>query len=112
LGSGSGREESHELTEPVAGAEAWLALSSGTETEKRLDGRFCGVADSGSIVGVDGGKGAEEQAVDVSKNGSAARGDVVLGEKLVEVAQGVVDAMGSLEPLRVPDERSIDVGGV
>jgi len=72
---------------------------------------FGGVGDSSLIVGVDGGEGAEEQAVDVRKNGGAARGDVVLGEKLVQIAQGVVDALGGLEALGIPDERRVDVGG-
>jgi len=53
---------------------------------------------------------AEEQAADVSQNGSTARGDAVLGQKLVEVAEGIVDALGGLEALGIPDERSVDVG--
>src|SRR5260370_41575728 len=72
---------------------------------------FGGVGDSSLIVGVDGGEGAEEQAVDVSQNGGAARGYVVLGQELVEVAEGVVDALGGLEALGIPDERRVDVGG-
>src|SRR5260370_42460217 len=72
---------------------------------------FGGVGDSSLIVGVDGGEGAEEQAVDVSQNGGAARGYVVLGQELVEVAEGVVDALGGLEVLGIRGERRLDVGG-
>jgi hypothetical protein len=72
---------------------------------------FGGVGDSSLIVRVDGGEGAEEQAVDISQNGGAARGYVVLGQELVEVAEGVVDALGGLEALGIPDERRVDVGG-
>src|SRR5258708_27609789 len=72
---------------------------------------FGGVGDSSLIVGVDGGEGAKEQAVDVSQNGGAARGYGILGQELVEVAEGVVDALGGLEALGIPDERRVDVGG-
>ncbi len=36
---------------------------------------------------------------------------MVLGQELVEVAEGVVDALGGLEALGIPDERRVDVGG-
>ena len=55
--------------------------------------RLGGIYDSSLNVGVDLWQRAEEQAVDVGENGGAARGDVVLGEKLVQVAEGVVDAL-------------------
>jgi len=37
---------------------------------------------------------------------------VVLGEKLVKVVEGIVDALSGLEALGIPDERSVDVGGL
>jgi hypothetical protein len=47
---------------------------------------------------------AEEPAIDVSEDGGAARGNVVFREKLVKVAEGVVDALGGLEALGIADE--------
>jgi len=61
--------------------------------------RFGGVGDTGSIVGGDGGRGAEEQAADVRQNGGAAGGDAVLCQELVEVHEGIVDALGGLEKM-------------
>src|SRR5437899_3044965 len=91
----------------------------GQERDLRLNGRqllrlerewaefgrwFGGVGDSGGVVGVDLGKGAEEQAIDVGENGGAARGDVVHGEKLVQIAHAVVDSLGGLEALGIAYE--------
>ncbi len=59
--------------------------------------------DAGGIVGVDLRQSAQEQAVDVSQDGGAARGDVVLGEKLVKVVEGIVDALSGLEALGIAD---------
>lgn len=70
---------------------------------------FGGVGDAGFLVGVDGGEGAEEKRVDVGENGSAARGDVVVSEELVEAAEGIVDALGGLEVLGVGEEGSLEV---
>ena len=73
---------------------------------------FGGVDDSILIVGVNGGEGAEEQAVDIRQDGGAARRDAVLSQKLVQVAESVVDALGGLEALGIPNERSVDIGGL
>ena len=75
----------------------------------RLSNRRGGVGDPCGVVSVDGGEGAEEQAVDVGKDGGATRGNAVLGEEFVEVAEGVVDALGGLKALGAANERLIDV---
>ena len=54
----------------------------------------------------------EEQAIDVCQNGGAARGNVVFSEKLVEVAERVVDALCGLEALGIADERCVDVARI
>lgn len=74
-----------------------------------LGGKFGWVFYSRSIVGVDLRERAEEQAIDVSEDGGAAWGNVVFGEKLVKVAEGVVDPLGGLEALGIADERGVDV---
>jgi hypothetical protein len=71
-----------------------------------------GVGDAGFVVGVDGGKGAELEAVDVGEDGGAAGGDVVVGEEDVEVAEGVVDALGGLEALVAGEEGGFEIEGV
>jgi hypothetical protein len=61
------------------------------------------------FVVLDGGECAEEQAADVGKDGSAARGDAAFGEEDVESAEGVVDALGPLKIVSVPSERLAEV---
>lgn len=71
--------------------------------------RLGGVGDSSGVVGVDLRKCAQKQAADVGENGSAARRDAVLGQELVEVAEGIVDSLGGLEALGIPDERNVEI---
>jgi hypothetical protein len=68
--------------------------------------------DLGRIFFLDGGKGAEEQAVDVSQDGAAARGDAALGQEIVDGAEGLVDARGGLEVLEIANERGDEAGVV
>src|SRR5260370_8085447 len=63
---------------------------------------FGGVGDSSLIVGVDGGEGAEEQAVDVSQNGGAAGGFVVLGPGPFKGAGGGVDSFARFVARGIP----------
>jgi len=67
--------------------------------------------DSGGAVGVDGGEGAEKQAADVRENGGAARGDAVLRQELVEVHEGMVDALRGLEKLELRGQVLVVIGG-
>jgi hypothetical protein len=52
-----------------------------------------------AVVVVDGGKGAEEEAVDIGEDRSAAGGDAIGGEEAIDVGQGEVDSLGSLKIL-------------
>jgi hypothetical protein len=61
---------------------------------------------------IDGGKGAQEQIVDVGEDGSAARGDAILGEEHVQLAEGMVDAGGSLEVFGVAGKGGGEIGDV
>jgi len=47
----------------------------------------------------------------VGKNGGATRGDAVLGQELVEVHEGMVDALCGLEELEITAEVGEVVGG-
>ena len=51
------------------------------------------------VIVVNGGEGAEEEAVDVSQNGSAARGYAIGGKKAIDIGYGEVDALGGLKIL-------------
>jgi len=64
------------------------------------------------LIGGDGGKSAELEAVDESENGGAAGGDVVVGEEDVEVAERVVDALSGLEALVAGKKGGFEVEGV
>jgi|SRR5271165_6623245 len=64
---------------------------------------------SGDIV-VDGREGAEEEAADVGEGGSAAGGDAVAGEQIVEMIQGMVDLLRGLEAVGALHERDEKVG--
>jgi len=48
----------------------------------------------------------------VGENGGAAGREVVVGEKDVEVAEGIVDALGGLETLVIGEERSLEIENV
>lgn len=72
---------------------------------------FGGVDDSGGLVGVNLREGAEEQAADVGKNGGATRGNTVLGQKRVQVVEGMVDALRGLEVLAIAAEIGVVIGG-
>jgi hypothetical protein len=63
-------------------------------------------------VFVDGGEGAEEQAGDVGKSGSATRGDASTGEEFVEGGEGAIDALRVLEVAGVIGEFWGEVFGV
>jgi hypothetical protein len=63
------------------------------------------------VVVIDGGEGAEEQAADVGEDGSAAGRDASFSEKIVESAEGVVDALGPLEIEGVAGECFAEVNG-
>ena len=92
--------------------QVFAGSDSGTGTFKGFGGvgdsggvQFFGlVFDAGGIVGVDLGQGAEEQAADVGKDGGATRRYAVLGGEPIEMAQRIVDALGSLEVLRIPKQ--------
>jgi hypothetical protein len=71
--------------------------------------RFGRVGDSSGVVGVDLRKGAQKQAANVGENSGAARRDAVLGQELVEVAEGIVDSLGCLKALGIPDEGSVQI---
>ena len=60
-------------------------------------------------VVVDRGQGAEEKAVDVGKDGGAARGDAILRDEVEEIAESEIDALGSLEILRVFEENGLEI---
>jgi len=55
---------------------------------------------------LDGGEGAEEQVTGVSHDGSASRGDSVVGLELVEFTEGMVDVGGGTEFLDGADKGS------
>ena len=52
------------------------------------------------------------KAVDVGEDGSAARRDVVGGEKFVEIAERVVDALCGLKALMVGEKRGLMIEAV
>jgi hypothetical protein len=59
---------------------------------------------------LDGGEGAKEEIGGVGHDGSATRGDPVVGLELIEFAEGVVDVRGGAEFLDVADEGGGEVG--
>ena len=67
------------------------------------------VDDIGFLIGVDLRQSAEEKAADVGEDGGAAGRDAVLGQKLVQVGEREVDALGGLESLPIADQRSVEV---
>jgi hypothetical protein len=74
--------------------------------------RSVGIGDAGFVIGVDGGEGAELEAVDVGENSGAARGNVVGCEELIEVAERVVDALGGLKALVVGEKCGLKIEAV
>jgi hypothetical protein len=85
----------------------WVGVLGGDINRLRL-GR---VSDSGGPIGVDLGERAQKQATDVGKNGSAAGRNAVLGQELVEVHEGKVDALRSLEKLEIRGQVVVVIGG-
>ena len=60
---------------------------------------FGGIDDARRAIGVNLRESAEDQAADVSEDGSAASRDAVLGSEPLELAQRMVNALGGLERL-------------
>src|SRR6202030_4126137 len=46
-----------------------------------------------------GREGAEDEAIDVSDDGGATRGDAAFGEEIVEIAEGFIESFGGLKVL-------------
>jgi hypothetical protein len=59
---------------------------------------------------LDGGEGSEEEAAGKGHDGGAARGDLVAGLELIELAEGMVDVDGRAEFFDVADEGGGNVG--
>ncbi len=58
-----------------------------------------GIGESILLVVVNGGESAEEEAVDISQNGGAARRYAIGGKKAIDIGEGEVDALGGLKIL-------------
>jgi hypothetical protein len=64
------------------------------------------------MVVVNRGQGAKEEAVDISQNGSAARGYAIGGKKAIDIGEGEVDALCGLKILG-PDQKIVgEVAGL
>src|SRR6266581_6510653 len=74
--------------------------------------RFGGVDDSGGAIGVNLRQRAQKQAADVGENGGTARRDAVLSQELVEIVEGMVDALCGLEVVEPPGEVEVVIGGL
>ena len=74
--------------------------------------RFGGVDDSGGAIGVNLRQSAQKQAADVGENGGTARRDAVLSQELIELTEGKIDALGSLEALEIRDEMEVVIGSL
>ncbi len=74
--------------------------------------RFGGVDDSGGAIGVNLRQRAQKQAADVGENGGTARRDAVLSQELIELTEGKIDALGSLEALEIRDEMEVVIGSL
>lgn len=70
------------------------------------------IGDVGLVVGVDSGKSVEQEAADEGEDRSAARGNAVGGEELVEIAEAEVDALSGLEALAIGEERLSEIVGI
>ncbi|HTQ62095.1 MAG TPA: hypothetical protein VMI32_17855 [Candidatus Solibacter sp.] len=57
-----------------------------------------------AVVIINGGKGAEEEAVEIGEDRGAAGGDPIGGEKAIDVGEGEVDALRGLEILGSGEE--------
>ncbi len=64
------------------------------------------------VVGVDGGEGAELEAIDVGEDGGATGGQVVVSEEYVKVAEGIVDGLGGLEALAAGQKGGLEIEDV
>ncbi len=60
---------------------------------------------------LDGGEGAEEEVAGIGHDGSAARGDAVLGLKKKEAGKEIVDGDGGTELCETGDEFGGEIGG-
>jgi hypothetical protein len=67
---------------------------------------ICGIGVSGFMIVVNSGEGTKEEAVDISQNGSAARGNAIGGKKAIDIGEGEVDALGGLKILG-PDKKIV-----
>ena len=65
-----------------------------------------GISDAVLEVGVNGGEGAEEQAVDVSQHGSAASRNAIGGKQAIDIGEGEVDTLGGLKILIILQQRA------
>lgn len=63
-------------------------------------------------IGIDSGKGAEEETRDVSEDGSAAGRDFAGGEEGIEIGEGVVDALSGLEAAGIKREEAGEVSAL
>ena len=66
--------------------------------------------DSSGAIGVDLRQGLQKQAADVGEHGGTARRDAVLGEELVEVHEGIVDALRGLEVSELRSQVLVVIG--
>ena len=57
---------------------------------------------NGGRFAVHGGEGVEKQVADIGQDSGTARGDLVVGEEFIQLAEGMVDAGGGLESLDLP----------
>jgi hypothetical protein len=71
-----------------------------------------GVGEASFVVSADGGEGAEQKAIDVGENGSTTGGDVIVREEYIEVAEGVIDALGGLEALGAGEKGGFEIEAV
>jgi len=60
---------------------------------------------------LDGGEGAEEEVAGIGHDGSAARGDAVLGLEEKEAGEKVIDGYGGAEFSETGDEFGGEIGG-
>jgi len=74
--------------------------------------RSGGIGEAGFVVGFNGGEGSEQEAIYVGENGGAAGGDVIVGEEYIEVAEGIIDALGGLEALGAREEGGLEIEAV
>lgn len=96
----------------VCGDSFFVRNEDGRMFSEGLGGEFGGVGDSGGIVSVDLRQRTQKQAIDVRQDGGTARRDAVLGQELIEVEEGKVDALCGLEVLEFRGEVAEVIGGL